>query len=222
MKISVVMPALVLNWDLRDQMREAVESVKGEDIELIIVDNGSMLDTAFMVENADIYISYPEKIGFGPACNAGLKLATGDYLAITSIDVKFLVGGFKELAEEFSKIPSIGVICPTAKNKGQTLDGMLYQSENEGSAFLISREVYDRVKLPEGLYDKIYEQGYFEDTDLWYRMAQVGLDQYRSGNVFIDHKEGTTQKVLGNRDEIFKKNKQNFIDKWGEEPTWRG
>lgn len=216
--VSVVVPCLVLNDELFGQLRTFVNSIKRKDIQLILVDNGSNSGINYMMDKADIYIHFPKPVGFGTAINAGLKLATGDYIAIGSIDVEYLKGGFEEL----TKAAFNSIVCPSAKNKGEVIDDDLHPNDTEGATFLMDRPTYDKIKLPEGLYDERYKQGYFEDTDLWRRCDQLEIKLIRSGWVLINHLEGTTQKALGNRDEIFEENKQRFIDKWGENPKWRG
>lgn len=223
MRISVVVPALILNYDLLEQAKRSIESFNGDNIELIIVDNGSKVGSKYLKSKADIYLHYPGRIGFGRACNKGLAKATGDYLAVCSIDVEYKEGNFYDLASlyEHSAV-NIGAICPSATNKGQVKEDRMFQNQTEGSSFLLSREVYEKVKLPEGLYDERYEHGYYEDTDLWKRLEQHNFVVARAGQVLITHGEGTTNKYLGVVDKYMEENRQKYIDKWNEEPTWRG
>ena len=215
--ISVILPALVLNDDLYSQAKKAINSVKTENTEMIIVDNGSTVGKDFLEKSADIYIRYPDKIGFGPACNAGVKISHGDHILITSIDVEYLTGKPEDLLE---KLP---IVCPSAIDKGQTLDNTLHRDETFGATFLISREAYDLVKLPEGLYDERYEHGYYEDTDLWYRCDKLDIPLVRSGKVLVAHGQGTTNKYLGVLDKYMAENEKKFKEKWGvKEIKWRG
>lgn len=218
----MVIPTLVLNEDLLDQAKKAIQSTKTPNTELIIVDNGSTVGGDYFREVADIYVRYPDKIGFGAACNAGLKLARGKYLAIQSIDVEYKVGNLEDLAEQYSHIESVGVLCPSALNKGQTMEPTFFENQTEGSSFLFSREVYEAVRLSEGLYDERFVHGYYEDTDLWYRMDQLKLRLIRSGFVVMNHGQGTTNKYLGVLDKYMAENHDKFVAKWGEEPIWRG
>lgn len=219
-EISVVIPCLVINDDLAEQAKKAVTSIRTDNTEIILVDNGSTHGSDFLRQNADIYIRYPGKIGFGPACNAGLKLANGNYLVISSIDVEYVVGSVDELAKHYHS--SFGALCPSAMDKGQGKDDKIHDNETFGATFIMSRESYEAVKLPEGLYDPRYEHGYYEDTDLWYRFDQIGKPLPRSGHVLVHHGQGTTNKALGVLDKYMEANHKRFVEKWGKEPEWRG
>lgn len=215
-KISVILPALILNDDLFDQAKRAIKSVK-DGVELIIVDNGSTVGSDYLQKQADIYIRYPDKIGFGAACNAGIKLSHGDYIVITSIDVEYLKGKPEDLTKE-----GLPVVCPSALDKGQKLDGQLHVNETFGATFAILREVYEAVRLPEGLYDERFVHGYYEDADLWERLRRMDIPLVRSGKVQVFHGQGTTNKFLGVLDKYMEENRLRFIEKWGKENMWTG
>ncbi len=215
--VSVIIPVLVLTDDLFAQAKAAIESVR-DGVELIIVDNGSTIGSEYFRGVADVYLRYPEPIGFGRACNIGISHSHGDYIVITSIDVEYLVGSPHDLAK--TQLP---VVCPSAEDKGQELDFQLHLNETFGATFAISREAYDIVKLPEGLYDERFEHGYYEDTDLWYRCDEIGIPLVRTGKVLVVHGQGTTNKHLGVLDKYMEINKKKFGEKWNtNEVRWRG
>ena len=221
--VSVIIPALVLTDDLFYQARKAVESLRTSDIELIIVDNGSTVGAEWLKEKADIYLHYPNQIGFGRACNQGLKLATSDYLMIASIDNEYLSGTVEEMCELYKlNEPGIGVISPSMVNKGQAQVDQLFTDQTEGSTFLFSRKVYDLVKLPEVLYDERFEHGYYEDMDLWQRLRNLNLSLVRTGHILANHHQGTTNKHLGVLEKYMEINKKKYIEKWGELSKWTG
>lgn len=215
--VSVVIPVLVLNDELFDQAKKAIQSVK-EGVELILVDNGSTVGSDYFQKMADIYVRYPEKIGFGPACNAGVKLSHGDYIVISSIDVEYLDGKPIDLTTD-----ELPIVCPSAEDKGEALDYELHVDETFGATFAISRVAYDAVRLEDGLYDERFEHGYYEDTDLWYRCDQLRIPLVRSGHVLVRHGQGTTNKFLGVFDKYMEENKQKFGEKWKTNKVrWRG
>jgi GT2 family glycosyltransferase len=217
--ISVVIPVLVVNEDLLLQAKRAVNSIRTKNTKIILVDNGSTVGSDWFKDNADIYLRYPSAIGFGAACNAGIKESKGEFIVISSIDVEYRIGSVDDLA---AILQGEGILCPSSIDKGQAKSEELYLNNTFGATFMLSRKTYDKVKLPEGLYDERYEHGYFEDMDLWYRCDELGIPLVRTGRVLVFHGQGTTNKTLGVLDKFMEINKQKFIDKWGKEGTWRG
>ena len=129
--LSVIVPCLVLSEDLLEQAKKAIRSVKLPNVELILVDNGSTVGSAFLQDTADIYIRYPNKIGFGAACNAGINLSHGDYIAICSIDNEYLEETINDLAliYEEGRNHDLGVLCPSMTNKGQAKTNELFLNQ---------------------------------------------------------------------------------------------
>jgi GT2 family glycosyltransferase len=76
----------------------------------------------------------------------------------------------------------------------------------------------DTVNKIEGhLYDERFEIGYYEDTDLSWRIALAGGKIGIARGVFLHHFVNTTFDSLKfNKAEIGRKNKYKFLDKWEE------
>ena len=216
--ISVILPALILDQELLDQAQWAIRSLKdlNKNIQLIITDDGSKVGSGFLKSEADIYIRNEKNVGFGAACNMAAKKATGDYLALTCVDVEMLQGSFNDLVSE---LRDFAVLCPSFKNKGQVLEkDKIYLNETDGAVYCMPIRVYKDI----GLYDERYKIGYFEDLDLWKRLRNANYPLGRSGSMLVNHLEGTTQKKLGTRDKYFEENHRKYIEKWGQEGVWTG
>lgn len=129
--LSVAIPC----YNSQDYMGNAIESLleAGEDIEVIIVDDGSVDDTALI---ADKYAEkYPEIIrvihkengGHGSAVNAGIEAATGLY--------------FKVLDSDDRLDPA--VLC-------EVMDALrFYNKEEQPLDMLVTNFVYDKLGIPE-------------------------------------------------------------------------
>lgn len=220
-KISVIMPCLILDEELLVQAQQAISSLRAsaDNLELVVTDDGSKVGSDFLAREADIYIRNEKNRGFGPACNQATEKATGDFLALSCLDVDVIRGSFNNLVEDHGLEKEEKVIFPSFINKNEFYEkGREWNSETDGACYIMPISLYKK----HGLYDERYTQGYFEDTDLWKRLRSVNISLLRSGSMLVNHLEGTTQKKLGNRDEIFEENRKRYIEKWGEEPVWTG
>ncbi len=87
MTVSAVIP----HWNRRDLLENLFESMRGQRRafdEVIVVDNGSMDDSAgFAERNGARVIRLKTNMGFAAAVNRGIDAATGDWIAILNNDV---------------------------------------------------------------------------------------------------------------------------------------
>lgn len=84
MRISVVIPA----YNASDTIRACLESVVGDAVETIVVDDGSSDGTAGLVRSAypGVCVLEQPNQGVSAARNAGFAAATGDYVAFVDSD----------------------------------------------------------------------------------------------------------------------------------------
>jgi len=133
-------------------------------------------------------------IGMGKALNMGLSMASGEYLIVSNNDV-VLKG---DLGRMFDP------------------EGVTYPKDMEGSRdhprsfYCMPRWVYEAV----GGYDELFEFAFFEDDDLIKRWLDADIPLKRI-DIQIQHIPGTTLNVHPKREEVFKANRQKFIEKWG-------
>lgn len=216
MKYSVVMPIFHRkgNEVVQTYAKECVESVKrnSQDYELIIIDDGSTLDTSWFKKNADVYKRHKNK-GVAPSWNDGIKLSKGKYIVVINDDIVVPEGWLDDLVLTFEIIKNAGVVGPAVEH----LPNGIGIEENHvwfpGSCFMLPRETIDKV----GLFDEDFAPFYFEDTEYWTRILKSGLKMARNYNVFIKHKEGQTVKKLS-QNEQYQINYQKFINKHGFDP----
>jgi GT2 family glycosyltransferase len=89
--VSVV----VVNWNGKHLLGECLSSLLGqkdvEDVEIILVDNGSCDGSVEFVQEQykDVHVlSLQKNIGFAGGNNAGIRVATGKYIALLNNDTK--------------------------------------------------------------------------------------------------------------------------------------
>lgn len=217
---------IVLAWDQLDYTRRCVASIRsGTDVsyELIVVDNGSAEEAAaFASEAADVAILNDENRGFAVGMNQGLYAATGRHVAFVNNDTELPSGWSSLLLSTFDEEPRAGIVLPAVTAAGNPF---AVRSEPGSDRIVVppfrnlpSGVVYvmDRtVALEIGGWDERYQVASREDLDLlftiWVNDLEVVLDE----RVLVEHASNVTAKAqLPNRNEIWRRNGQVFVDKW--------
>ncbi|MCR5789545.1 MAG: glycosyltransferase, partial [Lachnospiraceae bacterium] len=112
--LSVAIPC----YNSQDYMRKAIECLLpgGEDVEIIIVDDGSKDETA---DIADEYMRrYPSMVkavhqengGHGEAVNTGIRNATGTFFKVLDSDDWFKAEAFQQVLERLRELVSLGTV----------------------------------------------------------------------------------------------------------------
>lgn len=98
-------------------IEEAIDSVLTQDfpmeqIEILVVDDGSTDDTAGRVKTYGSRVQYLYKSNGGQASafNLGLRYAQGDIVALLDADDYFLAGKVRRIVDEFQTHPAVGMI----------------------------------------------------------------------------------------------------------------
>ena len=185
-RVSVIITA----YNHRQYILDALDSVFAQsykDIEVIVVDDGSIDDTAIILErhikNCDIRYIFQENQGVAAARNRGASLAHGEYLAFLDDDDKWpedklewqvavmdaantvVVGGAHDRDRHILLNRSAGV------NDYRTLPtNAFFKSNPFGSPgqTLIRRTAFETV----GGFDK--EIWGVDDLDIWIRLSRIG------------------------------------------------
>jgi len=107
-RFSVVVPV----YDVQAYLPECLDSVLGQsfaDFELIAVDDASpdgsaaILDERALVDARVRVIHLPHNVGLGPARQAGMELATGDYLLFLDSDDTLAEGALQRIESRLSR-----------------------------------------------------------------------------------------------------------------------
>jgi GT2 family glycosyltransferase len=110
---------VTLNWNTTDVTCDFLRSIKEhgtyENMEVIVVDNGSKDDptNAFTSIYPEInLIRTGKNLGFTGGNNVGIQAAKGDYLFIVNNDTEFTPGLIEGLIEVFEQYPDAGMVSP--------------------------------------------------------------------------------------------------------------
>nr|BCX00044.1 MAG: glycosyl hydrolase [Bacteroidota bacterium] len=113
-RVSIIIPS----WNARSHLERCLPSVLNSlypDREILLVDNGSTDGSAEWVEARypEVrLIRLPENQGFASGCNAGLREATGDYVAFLNNDVEVSPYWLQPLISALEEDPTLGAVQP--------------------------------------------------------------------------------------------------------------
>jgi len=241
MLTSIIIPS----YNGAELLRECLDSIRRhtpEPHEIIVVDNGSRDHTVSLcVEYRCRFIRFPRNRGFPAACNAGLRLATGDLLLLLNNDVIAASCWLSNMQACLMSDPSIGIVGPCTNYASglqrmkelpyETLDQYMQMSAhiNEpdasrwrevsrlvGFCMLLRRELLDKV----GLLDERFAPGHYEDDDYCHRVRMAGYKLMLAGDTFVHHVGSASfrKQQSGQLRRVLQRNRKLFISKWGYDP----
>ncbi len=199
-QISVIIPT----YNRADMLDDAIQSVLGQtfrDFELIVVDDGSTDGTAVTIQSFGTnvhYIPLPRRGQPAATRNAGLKQATGEFIAFLDSDDLFLSHKLAAQQAILAQNKQIDVVYSNGyffrKNPrqptGHVLDGMPTPSGHVFSdlirgnflfppVLLVRRKCLEKV----GLFNENPAFFGVEDYELWLRLAANCSFFYLPGDV---------------------------------------
>jgi GT2 family glycosyltransferase len=237
--VSVVM-VLYGGWKLAVRALEALSANTDPVFELILVDNASPDDSLAQVEqrvSGATIIRNEANLGFGGASNQGAKLARGRYLCLLNSDALVEPGWLPPLLETLSE-DGVGAAVPMYLNEDGSLQEAGSVVDSIGHAHAVGRggspgDFQNRFRrevdfasaacmlvpadlfLELGGFDERYHPGYFEDTDLCFRLRERGLKtvyEPRSRVVHVLHGSGDPERARL----MMEKHRDVFVERWGE------
>jgi GT2 family glycosyltransferase/glycosyltransferase involved in cell wall biosynthesis len=237
--VSVVM-LLYGGWELARRAIAALAEHTEPCFELVLVDNASPDDSLArieeLVEGATIIRNEVNR-GFGGASNQGAELARGRYLCFLNSDALVEPGWLPPLLETLEEA-DVGATVPlylnedgTVQEAGSVVDSIghchavggggdprdfQYRFRREvdfasAACMLVRRELF----LELGGFDEAYSPGYFEDTDLCFKLSERGLRtiyEPRSRVVHVRHGSGTSESARL----TMESHRDVFVERWGE------
>lgn len=228
MKISTIIPIYQFNDELfklsRQMFLSLDETESDDEIEKIVIDNGSPTGGSYLQQEADIYIHNRENLGYCKAVNQGFKLATGDLLVVGNNDIKVspnFLNVAKKILKDNSKVGSVHFrMIPYLQefNPGQNIWITGKERWCHASLYVIRKEA-----IPEGGYVTKFGMGGFDDYEFFYRMRNInGWQQAYTNRAEFAHNDSSTYRALDNRDhdrdERDARNKEIYKQIHGEYP----
>lgn len=221
MKLSIVIPVFN-NWNFtKSTLNDLMKLPK--DHEIIIVDNGSVDETAHLVSSDNLVVHrFNRNMGFGAASNRGYELARGEFVLFLNNDIRVLAdhsGWTQALLYGASKGAIVG---PTGGLLDKYFNFVHETTKIEPGNFYMSgwclcgsKEVFDKL-IPEdnkikGPFSEEFFV-YFEDTDLGFRIRELQIP-FKIIPVPVVHFGKMTSRRL-NVSELFLNSKKTFVNKW--------
>lgn len=125
LKLSII----IVNWNVRELLRESIMSVKREvdlprdQYEIIVVDNASSDNSVEMLAEAypDVKVlANSDNLGFAAACNQGYAMSRGRYIWLLNPDTVVLEGSVAGILSEMESRPEAGIIgCRLLDEQGE-------------------------------------------------------------------------------------------------------
>lgn len=193
------------------------ESITAHEIEMILVDNGSIEDEGVLFKEhySDLkYIRSEQNLGFAGGNNLGILQATGDFILFVNNDTELTPYMIDMLIDEFESNPEIGLLSPlilyyhdkdlvqyagfsemnylTARNKGignNEKDQNQYNASYETGFIHGAAMMCRRRDLEQvGLMEENYFL-YYEELDWCEKFRKAGKKIWFTGRAKIYHKE---------------------------------
>ncbi len=207
--------------------------------ELVIVDNGSTDGTrAYLrdsIAGAQV-IESPQNLGFGMGNNLAAMHARGEFLCLLNSDAIVPADWLEPLLARFDD-PRVGAVVPlyvfpdgTLQEAGSVVEadgrvialGVRGDSDDPawrfartityGSAacMLVRRSVFQAL----GGFDPVYGTAYYEDVDLAFRLAAMGLRVVIEPAVRVVHAQGASSPTLADAAARRDANQLRFRTRW--------
>jgi len=118
--------AVVVTYNAAPWIERSLESLRGTDAEVIVIDNGSRDGTLELVRERfpEARLVEHENRGFGAGTNAGMRLASGRYFLLLNPDAWLTGDALERLVSFADEHPEAAVVGPRLLN----LDGTLQRS----------------------------------------------------------------------------------------------
>ncbi len=240
-KISIVIPVYNHISETVDCLKSLALATDGYELEVIVIDDGSSDLTQPILSHLENikYIRNQENLGFLRTCNKAAKEATGDYICFLNNDTIVMPGWLESVVKTFKREPKAGLVGSKLyypDGSLQEVGGIIWNDANglnygrgddpQRPEYCYLRETDycsgAAIFLPIALWQKLngfdptFAPAYYEDTDLAFRVREIGYKVVVQPLSKVIHLEGISSGVDLNsgakQNQVL--NKEKFYKKW--------
>lgn len=172
----------------KDCLGSVLANINRDETEIIIVDNGSTVQSDVWKKNADVYIRFDKNYGISHGWNTIIKLARGKYINILGDDTRVRPGWLEGLQKAMD-MPECGVANIHVEHLPVGIGIIENYKWFSHACFMLTQETIKKV----GYYrEDLYYPANFEDNDYVTRVYKAGLKVYVNYGKSIQHLEGQT------------------------------
>nr|MBQ0091005.1 glycosyltransferase [Candidatus Enterousia merdequi] len=235
--VSLIIPVFNHYELTRNCLWSLLQHTKDVSYEIIIADDVSSDDTKNIskhIKNIQ-HIRMKKNSGFGANVENAIKYANGKYIALLNNDMLFYDNWLKPIIDKLESDKTIGAAGGTLigpDGRINELGAMISESANiirigrglkyskklcglsnsnfdykSGCCLVLSKKLWDKL----GGFDKNLRPAYFEDTDLCFRIHEIGL---KISNVFESRIMHFETQSYNFKDKTKIKHTEYFNDKW--------
>jgi O-antigen biosynthesis protein len=239
--ISIIIPVFNKWKYTYNCLDSLIKNINGVSFEVIVVDDGSTDETGLMVKKIKnlVYVKNASNLGFVGSCNNGAKKAKGKYVVFLNNDTYVKKGWLGALFNTFENNKNIGLVGSKLiypDGRLQEAGGIVWENNNawnygryqnpndcefnylkdidycSGASIMLPKAIFEKL----GGFDTIFSPGYFEDTDLAFRVRQLGLRTVYQPKSELIHFEGITSgnDFGGGMKKYQEINKGKFFKRW--------
>jgi len=216
-EVSIVIPVFNQLHFTQACLASLQEHQESERFEVIVVDDCSTDATAESVAQIPgvVYLRNESNSGFIASCNRGAEAARGKYLVFLNNDTLVKQGWLTSLLETFKEEARAGIVGSKLlypDGRLQEAGGIIWQDASgwnygkfddagkpkynylrevdycSGAALMIPKALFESA----GGFDSRYAPGYYEDTDLAFKVRQAGYKVLYQPLSEVIHHEGAT------------------------------
>jgi len=246
--MGVTISVIVLSYNNYERttgpcLESLISDPENENLEIIVIDNGSADDTPARLQqavtghpNIELVLNSTNR-GFAGGNNDGAMLAAGRVLILLNSDTVVPAGALTRLGNLMLANPDWAMLGPVTNQAGN--EQKIYTRETTVSKVLregadwcahsrqdvfrserldffcvgIRRDLYERF----GGLDEQFGAGYYEDTDFSLQVKQAGLKMMFTEDIFVYHQAGKSFSRKGQRyvKKLMHANKKKLRRKYG-------